>query len=101
MICATEILPILRAPKKYGGREVGLRRCEKNNFDGDVIFNLCHWPELDIYTSNSNSLLLDILMEKRLNLKPNDEDHVIRCPTARIHMHVSACDERKSLWNIR
>lgn len=35
------ILPLLRAPKKFGGREVGLPYCEKNNFDGDVLFNTC------------------------------------------------------------
>ncbi|CAE7643252.1 rps2 [Symbiodinium sp. CCMP2592] len=34
------ILPVLSHPKKYGGREVGLWRCEKGNFDGDVLFNL-------------------------------------------------------------
>ncbi|CAE7524611.1 Herc4 [Symbiodinium sp. KB8] len=35
-----QILPVLSHPKKYGGREVGLWRCEKGNFDGDVLFNL-------------------------------------------------------------
>eukprot|EP00913_Durusdinium_trenchii_P025567 g23997.t1 len=50
------ILPILRAPKKYGGREVGLRRCEKNNFDGDVIFNVC--TVLDAFEDMTNKNLV-------------------------------------------
>lgn len=54
------ILPILRAPKKYGGREVGLRRCEKNNFDGDVIFNVC--TVLDAFEDMTNKV-----SSKRLN----------------------------------
>ncbi|CAJ1342480.1 unnamed protein product [Effrenium voratum] len=34
------MLPLLRDPKKFGGKEVGLLHCEKNNSDGDVLFNL-------------------------------------------------------------